>query len=365
MFKVYRYSIGIVIGMLFFLNPGKGWSQIVIDQNEYDITFGKSFFQYYVDGTENPVPVNVGSTGGPQTWTFTLNDFPNGETYTTTIVNPSTTPFAQDFQNSDHAWLSEFDTLSVYFYLDLTSTELLGLGSGSSDGDTTYVQKYNPSDRILKFPLSMGTTWTSNYIENISGSDMFEIIDSTSSTSTVDAWGTINIPAGSFNCLRVKTEETDFSFFISDGIIVFSDTSSYISYYWITENEGLLADVSSMEGETNPNFTEADDFSMRVTEPTSITEPEPFMIHSYNLMQNYPNPFNPSTAIRFELLSSGSVSLKVYDLLGKEVRTLVNGWVAAGAHEVLFDGSNLSSGVYFYRLETNDYSQMRKMLLVR
>ncbi|MGD9486968.1 MAG: T9SS type A sorting domain-containing protein [Calditrichaceae bacterium] len=365
MFKVYRYSIFLVFIMLFLLNPGKSWSQIVIDQSEYDITFGKSFNQYFVGSTDVPIPVNVGTTGGPQTWTFTLNDFPNGETYTTTIVNPSTTPFAQEFQSSDHAWFSVFDTFSVYFYLDLTSTELLGLGSGTSDPDTTYIQKYIPYDKILQFPLSMGTTWNSNYADTFSSPDMFEIIDSTSSTSTVDAWGTINVPAGTFDCLRIRTEDTDFTFFISDGVIVFSDTSRYISYFWITENEGLLADVSSTEGETNPNFTEADDVSMRVTDPTSVTEPEPSIIHSYNLMQNYPNPFNPATAIRFELSAAGTVSLKVYDLLGKEVRTLVNGWIASGAHEVLFDGSNLASGVYFYRLETKDYSQMRKMLLVR
>ena len=81
------------------------------------------------------------------------------------------------------------------------------------------------------------------------------------------------------------------------------------------------------------------------------------------LDQNYPNPFNPSTVITFSLPTSENVSLKVYDILGREVSTLVNKWMRAGNHTVSFNGSKLSSGMYVYRLTTGGMSLVKKMLL--
>jgi photosystem II stability/assembly factor-like uncharacterized protein len=83
------------------------------------------------------------------------------------------------------------------------------------------------------------------------------------------------------------------------------------------------------------------------------------------LDQNYPNPFNPSTVVSFQLPVAGDVRLVVYDLLGREVSVLVNERRAAGVHEVKFDGSGLSSGMYFYRLRAGDFVATRKLVLLR
>ncbi|MBK6537003.1 MAG: T9SS type A sorting domain-containing protein [Ignavibacteria bacterium] len=85
----------------------------------------------------------------------------------------------------------------------------------------------------------------------------------------------------------------------------------------------------------------------------------------FSLGQNYPNPFNPSTKIRFDVPNSGNVSLKVYNELGKEVSTLVNSFRNAGSYEINFDASALSSGIYFYSLESNGLTSTKKMLLVK
>lgn len=85
----------------------------------------------------------------------------------------------------------------------------------------------------------------------------------------------------------------------------------------------------------------------------------------FSLSQNYPNPFNPSTNIRFDVPKSGNVSLKVYNELGKEVSTLVNSFRNAGSYEINFDASALSSGIYFYKLESNGAASTKKMLLVK
>ena len=82
----------------------------------------------------------------------------------------------------------------------------------------------------------------------------------------------------------------------------------------------------------------------------------------FSLEQNYPNPFNPSTKIKYSIPTSGFVTLKVYDVLGKEIATLVNGEKPAGSYEVEFNAANLSSGIYFYKLQAGDYVQVKKMM---
>jgi hypothetical protein len=107
--------------------------------------------------------------------------------------------------------------------------------------------------------------------------------------------------------------------------------------------------------------------AMRFTPPGSTAvEQEPTGVpETYVLNQNFPNPFNPSTTIRFSIPNTGKVTLKVYNLLGMEVATLVDGELSAGTHRVTFEASNLPSGVYFYRIDAGSFSDVRKMALLK
>ncbi len=98
---------------------------------------------------------------------------------------------------------------------------------------------------------------------------------------------------------------------------------------------------------------------------TGIDEKQGSIPTDFKLLQNFPNPFNPSTKIGFRLQASGFTTLRVYNPLGQEVRTLVNNWMSPGEHEVSFDASELSSGVYYYSLQANALHESRKMLLLR
>ena len=130
-------------------------------------------------------------------------------------------------------------------------------------------------------------------------------------------------------------------------------------------------------GEYNGNFTYYKNLFSPITDIESendLTAPDDFVLY-----QNYPNPFNPSTKIRFSIpsvtLSASSraeskdegsrVQLKVYDILGKEVATLVNEEKPAGTYEVDFDASGLSSGVYIYSLKVNGVTISRQMMLLK
>ena len=100
------------------------------------------------------------------------------------------------------------------------------------------------------------------------------------------------------------------------------------------------------------------------TSPTGIFD-ESLSITDYKLNQNYPNPFNPSTTISFSIPVQGNVSLKIYDLLGKEVVTLVDELKSAGNYQITFDAAQLASGMYFYKLEASNFSQTKKMILLK
>ncbi len=113
------------------------------------------------------------------------------------------------------------------------------------------------------------------------------------------------------------------------------------------------------------NISEFSFFAVLSSElPTSVTEMDE-LPDAFVLAQNYPNPFNPSTSIRYELPESAEVRLKVFNLLGERVATLVDARQEAGRHQVSFDAASLSSGVYLYRLQAGDFVQTRKLTLIR
>jgi len=130
-------------------------------------------------------------------------------------------------------------------------------------------------------------------------------------------------------------------------------------------------DTANFRGHFNLKFEiSSDDFIYWIIDATIIVNPtevehESLPLLVYKLEQNYPNPFNPTTKISWQLPVSGWQTLKVYDVLGNEVATLVNEYRPAGSYEVEFDASNLSSGVYFYQLKAGSFIEAKKMILLR
>ncbi len=98
---------------------------------------------------------------------------------------------------------------------------------------------------------------------------------------------------------------------------------------------------------------------------TDIREVSSNIPSKYILSQNYPNPFNPTTEMNFSIPVSGNTTLAIYNVLGQKVATLVNEELSAGSYKYQFDASNLTSGIYFYKLQSNDYSQVKKMMLIK
>lgn len=98
---------------------------------------------------------------------------------------------------------------------------------------------------------------------------------------------------------------------------------------------------------------------------TTVSIPTPEVVADFELIQNYPNPFNPTTTIGFSLTEANNVRIDVYNSVGQRVKTIANGSYSSGHHQVKFDGTNLSSGMYFYTMRTNTATETRKMMMIK
>ena len=356
-----------IIFTFLFLAVSTIYSQIVIERNEYNATFGAKNHIYSLDDTTgNGFTVNVGTNGGPQNWTFTTEQFPGGDQRTYTIVDPATTPAAADFSGAHHAWFFEEDTVSYYNYFQLSTTELSALGSAIVNGDSTILIKKDPPEIILPFPAAYQTNWSYTSVSRFDLGSGFELVDSTVKSFLIDAWGTVTVPAGTYDCLRIFEREREFQTTVMLGTVLYADTSSDLRYNWVAENVGFLADVTSLPQETDPNFTKAQDVSMRTGAGVEIAKNKTEPITSFELEQNFPNPFNPLTTIAYHLPQTCNVELAVFDQLGQKVTTLYIGKQTGGVYRQQWDASGLASGIYYCRLKTSSgFVQMRKLILLQ
>ncbi|OGU27607.1 MAG: hypothetical protein A2057_16050 [Ignavibacteria bacterium GWA2_35_9] len=153
----------------------------------------------------------------------------------------------------------------------------------------------------------------------------------------------------------------------------YDDNNNLIYLYGEEWKNGKWAPENELLKVTNPDGILygylAKEIFLYYSKPTSIGS-EKNISDGFNLLQNYPNPFNPSTTIKYEITNPSFVTLKVFDILGREVKTLTNEQKPAGIYETTFDASNLSSGVYIYRITAFDgnkilFSQSKQMVLVK
>lgn len=144
----------------------------------------------------------------------------------------------------------------------------------------------------------------------------------------------------------------NFSFPVSDKVY------SYQINYINSSQVYYMNNTIVHPGETNVTVN----FS---TTPLAVKSGSSSIPKVFSLGQNYPNPFNPTTNITYQLATAGRVTLKVYNILGQEVATLVNGEKSAGRYKVEFNGNNLSSGIYLYKLSAGNFTNVKKMILLK
>ena len=134
------------------------------------------------------------------------------------------------------------------------------------------------------------------------------------------------------------------------GEITASNPSGALTFHFVSDSEmnadGWIAEITA-------------------TTVSQIDDTPSAVLHEFKLYGNYPNPFNPITTIPFNLAKNGHVSVEIYDMTGRCVSTVVNEPMAAGYHEVKFNAQHLSSGLYLYRLQAGNYTQVKKMVVLK
>ncbi len=184
-------------------------------------------------------------------------------------------------------------------------------------------------------------------------------VEFTSFTSTVDGrsvilnWST----ATELNNFGFEVQRSAAgSEFVTVGFVNGNGTTTEAKTYRFVDAKLVLGNYSYRlkQVDFNGTFSFSDEVNVEVTAPAQ-----------FELSQNYPNPFNPSTTINFSIPQSSVVTLKVFNTLGQEVKTLINQNMESGIHSFSFDASELNSGIYFYKLDAGSYSEVRKMTLIK
>ncbi|MFO7448429.1 MAG: T9SS type A sorting domain-containing protein, partial [Ignavibacteriaceae bacterium] len=175
--------------------------------------------------------------------------------------------------------------------------------------------------------------------------------------------------AGAVKRLNISHESMDVyvigNFDITAKEVVHSFSEMGYWYNYFTGDSIYVTDPSALQDTLQPG-----EFSIYTT--VKLPSPEPgveesdeTIVTEYNLAQNYPNPFNPVTNIQYSVKELENVTLKIYDILGREVTILLNEVQQPGRYNIRFDGSSLSSGIYFYKLQAGKFAETRKMILMK
>ncbi len=297
------------------------------------------------------VPVNPGSSGANQTWDF--SSIQTTLEYEQDWVDPAETPFYGSFPDANRC-LSIIDTLGyVYNYYQLTDTQYSALGFGSD----MYIVQYDFADPIITFPVEYLDEWSSVFSYEIyPGTSIYD-----STYTSVDAWGTVIDGSNTYeNCLRMKSHHTVITYLMGVPLV----TVTFWTYSWESVGYGPVATVTSQNDEPNPNFDTG--YFSRTLDITGVLEsPSRTSPVSYELKPAFPNPFNPETRITFDLPAGENVVLSVFDIQGREVSRLFDGWLPAGRYQSTFSGDGLAGGVYIARLTAGKVQQVQKLILVK
>ena len=224
---------------------------------------------------------------------------------------------------------------------------------------------YFPPENMV-FPASIAIAYNDFDLDNTDGYGGGKIVYKTIGTKFILSW--INI--GSFESSGDTTNSFQLILNSADNSIVanyksFGKVNTINALKSCIQNSDTLAVLWVAAGSPAANLVSNASSIIYTKNTTSVGEDKNQIAKTFALSQNYPNPFNPSTIIEYTLNMASHVSIKVYDILGNEVVTLVNEEKPAGSYFANFKGAGLASGTYFYRLVTPAYSEVRKMTLLK
>jgi hypothetical protein len=311
---------------------------------------------------------NIGTPGTmANTWNFSALNTHRLDTLRS--VNPATTPYISQFPTSTHSFQASLVVQGVsavvFQYLRL-QTNLFSRGAmGSGEplpGITAFLRlRPVPDEMLFQFPMTLGTTWTSTHAEStiITLPPPFPpqiSIANHTITHTVDAHGSIVLPGGvgTHQALRIRNDRRT------------APSTRVVSYNFLARN-GASVQVTAADTLQPSSGTISISAASTAWSPPIITDVRisDEIPSGFALLQNYPNPFNPSTRITYQVAREGFVSIKVFNLVGQEVATLVSESKSPGTYALDWSADGIPSGAYFYKMESAGFASTRRMLVLK
>jgi hypothetical protein len=311
-------------------------------------------------GDQDVLLIKTDSIGNVQ-WTKTYGDSLDDRGYYVIQTTDSGYLIAGQKHGSDYAWLlktdSNGDTLWTKTYDVLSGYgNLVSCALESNDGYLVTVSSYN-FGFLLKVDFSGDLLWLKEIEEATSGivrcnsvsmtDNGLYLIGTTISYRyllSIYYHGGIAITDVNGNVIRKKRLCSSFYNF-SEITSAIQTSDNYYLATGISDNNIFLAKVA-------PSVTD-------------LRQSKKIISEDFSLFQNYPNPFNPTTTIEFELPRSSEITLKIYNIVGEEIATLLSASLPSGSHSVAWDASHMASGVYLYRFQAGNHVETRKMVLMK
>ncbi len=327
-------------------------AQITITRDDFSAIVTPGVTTYSLAPDPQVLSVNIGYTGGPHIYDFSTILYQPPNLIRNFFVE-SIPLLAPRFPSGAVIFGTAADTIENNPVFVVTADTLFQAGNATIS-DHYRFRHYAPYVTIMPFPLTYGQNFarTGSYKDttfDLSWQILTSVETVQPANSVVDGYGTLKIPGEEVPCLRIMTyfpeyNEKEVLFMTKSGLLLNIDLSGVDVDTGVVAFDGLG--------------------TLSTTKPTSVRASNR-LLASCSLRPNYPNPFNPGTTIEYELTSRQFVVLKIFDVCGKEITTLVSGYQEAGAHAVKLDGRGLSSGAYLCRMQAGSFAQTRSLILVK
>jgi hypothetical protein len=338
-----------------------GFSQIIVDSNEIPHEIGTR----WVKNLRTNVTVDLGTAGGPQTWSFVTQPM-GAENDTIVIVTPSSSPFIDSFTNVNLVYMQQELTDITYQHYGLYADVMISLGIGGTSMGDQWLWQFTPPDSA-PLPLHYGDSRHFYYHYMIAQVGVDSVTYSHYGLQECDAYGSVTIPYANYDCLRVCDFDTCVMIMYVSGFPIFYDTTTHIRHNFIAEHYDGVVCVLSQPDETNQYFSDAFSLERMIDFTAGRAEVDRRDVHS---IYHYPSPFSNRVSFVYTLTEQCSVIMKIYDATGALVRTLDNMPDYAGSHTVRWNGTHdrghvLPNGVYLYRIAAGATLHTGKIILVR
>jgi hypothetical protein len=334
-------------------------AQFILNSS-YNPVVGDSVVERYIDTTG----IAQGEAGANKVWNFQNLTF-TGNLSIEYFVLPSSTAYYSLFPNSNLASIHLFDkaSTSMPHYFCISDTAFAQIGYVYPSNPVMITRFINPFIRN-HYPTYFGSQFVSNYYSTTTSGNYTEYVWGTK-MEICDGYGTIILPSGIFNkVIRVKTNDDEMDTVKINGVVtnVYHNVSE--NYFWFVQGQKFPVFLISYSTYSN-TYSKVVSYCIE-NEPVGINQISTSVPEKYSLYQNYPNPFNPVTNIKFDISKENFITIKIYNIKGQLIETLVNQKLSTGKYSVQWDAVNNSSGLYFYQLSI-DYIQydIKKMMIIK